>query len=97
MELFITQIFQLLSESDPEVRDSSSAALGSMMKSVHEKNMATLVGDVAADKNKWSKVYECLNMKKSYKFLDNRVSREGRKGLRGMARITTKTRCPGNQ
>uniref|UniRef100_A0A914D2Y4 TOG domain-containing protein n=1 Tax=Acrobeloides nanus TaxID=290746 RepID=A0A914D2Y4_9BILA len=58
VKAFAPLLVKLLSESDPEVRDSSSAALGAMMKSIHEKNMATLVGDVAADKNKWSKIIE---------------------------------------
>uniref|UniRef100_A0A914CYG4 TOG domain-containing protein n=1 Tax=Acrobeloides nanus TaxID=290746 RepID=A0A914CYG4_9BILA len=58
IKFFAPTLVKLLSEPDPEVRDASSAALGAIMRLIHEKNMATLVGDVASDKIKWTKIIE---------------------------------------
>lgn len=47
---------KLTSDSDPEVRDASYAALGAVMKAVGEKSCIVLLSDIAEDKVKMAKV-----------------------------------------
>ena len=56
--IILYYILQHTSDSDPEVRDSSYAALGAFMKCVGEKPLTTLIGsELASDKSKFHKVY----------------------------------------
>jgi cytoskeleton-associated protein 5 len=57
IKAFATALLKNLNESDPQVRESSAEALGTMMKLIGEKNMAPYLAEV--DPLKMEKIKEC--------------------------------------
>ncbi|EJW84345.1 hypothetical protein WUBG_04745 [Wuchereria bancrofti] len=56
LKLLAPIIVKLTSDSDPEVRDASYAALGAAMKAVGEKSCMVLLADIAEEKVKMAKI-----------------------------------------
>lgn len=76
----IQQLFQHLNDGDPEVRDSSCMAFGSIMRLVHGKELERLTDGSSTDKVKMKKFVEyCEIAEKMYeeKFEGERTEIDG--------------------